>query len=215
MADSDNSRTLPGVASGDFYSFVGAYLPTSTDASTRRILSSETLEDDPAIGVWQKWCRAWQVLSESTTRQQRLEGLLLLDAFPTPHDKATCGQSYDAALDAEEQAAAVESEAAEELWRQPALSIAGAAAKLQAIVAKGQPSATSQDEPWPQLRDVITDLLTIDAASPTPGGHGCGQELGGQPGHERGHRPQPPPKHYPGLTAGNGARASTAALPPP
>ncbi|PLU41490.1 hypothetical protein BMJ28_08900, partial [Sinorhizobium medicae] len=42
-------------------------------------------------------------------------------------------------------------------------SLAGATAKLHAIVSRWQPSVTSDEYPWPQLRAVIADLLKIDA----------------------------------------------------
>jgi hypothetical protein len=71
---------------------------------------------------------------------------------------------YSEALEAEGRAAIVEDQVTETLWDTPAQSIAGATAKLHAIVTKWQPSATSDEYPWPQIRSVVADLLKIDAA---------------------------------------------------
>ncbi|WP_080662719.1 hypothetical protein [Sinorhizobium meliloti] len=54
---------------------------------------------------------------------------------------------------------------AQALWRTPARSVAGATTKLHALGTKWQPSSTSEEEPWPQIRSVIADLLTIDTGS--------------------------------------------------
>ncbi|MDW9813354.1 hypothetical protein CN227_31945 [Sinorhizobium meliloti] len=37
--------------------------------------------------------------------------------------------------------------------------------KLHALGTKWQPSSTSEEEPWPQIRSVIADLLKIDTGS--------------------------------------------------
>ncbi|MGH0327559.1 hypothetical protein [Sinorhizobium meliloti] len=54
---------------------------------------------------------------------------------------------------------------AQALWRTPARSVAGATTKLHALGTKWQPSSTSEEEPWPQIRSVIADLLKIDTGS--------------------------------------------------
>jgi hypothetical protein len=169
MADSDNSRTLSAVTRGDFHSFVASSLPTCPALATTKPLPSHAWDDDPALAVWQQWCKAWQHLSESSLRQQRLESSLFPVASPRPLERAADLRAYDEALEAEDRASVAEDEAAEALWRTPAQSIAGATAKLHAAITKWQPSPTSQEEPWPQIRSVIADLLKIDIASVASG----------------------------------------------
>lgn len=169
MADSDNSRTLSTVTRGDFHSFVTASLPTYQGLTRTETLPLDVCDDDPAVTVWHQWCIAWQRLSESSMRQQRLETKL----FSTADSRLTArearkaaakGARYGDALEAEDRASIAEGEAADLLWETPALSIAGATAKLHAAVTRCQPSPNSAEEPWPQIRGVIADLLKIDLA---------------------------------------------------
>ena len=165
MADSDNSRTLSTVTRGDILSFIAASLPTIPDFATTKPLPSHAWNDDPALAVWQQWCKAWQHLSESSLRQQQLERALFPAVLPPPLEQTAGSRAYDEALEAEDRASVAEDEAAEALWRTPAQSITGATAKLHAAITKWQPSPTSQEDPWPQIRSVIADLLKIDIAS--------------------------------------------------
>ncbi len=165
MADSDNSRTLSTVTRGDFHSLVAASLPTNQEPTRAKQLSSDACDEDPALAIWHQWCAAWQRLSESTLRQQRLEKSLFSVVLPPPLEQAAVLRAYDEALEAEDRASAAEDHAAEALWRTPARSVAGATAKLHAVVTKWQPSSTCQEEPWPQIRSVVADLLEIDTAS--------------------------------------------------
>ncbi|MGH0348857.1 hypothetical protein [Sinorhizobium meliloti] len=166
MADSDNSRTLSAVTRGDFHSFVAASLPTHQELTRTKPLSSDARDEDPALVVWHQWCSAWQRLSESSLRQQRLETRLFATAgsrlsASTPKTAAS-DADYSEALEAEDRAFIAEEHAAQTLWETPAVSVAGAAAKLHATVTKWQPSPDSPEEPWPQIRGVIADLLKID-----------------------------------------------------
>ncbi|MCG5485707.1 MAG: hypothetical protein KK482_18625 [Sinorhizobium meliloti] len=165
MADSDNSRTLSTVTLGDFHSFVAASLPTHQELTRTKRRPPETCNDDPALAVWQQWCSAWQHLSESSLRQQQLERALFPAVLPPPLEQTAGSRAYDEALEAEDRASVAEDEAAKALWRTPARSLAGATAKLHAAITKWQPSPTSQEDPWPQIRSVIADLLKIDIAS--------------------------------------------------
>ncbi|MGK9286700.1 hypothetical protein [Sinorhizobium meliloti] len=169
MADSDNSRTLSAVTRGEFHSFVVASLPTYPELARTKQLSSEAGDDDPTLAVWHQWCAAWQRLSESSLRQQRLEISLFQVVLPLPLEQAAGSQTYSEALEAEDRASIAEEQAADTLWETPAVSVAGAVAKLHAAIIKWQPSPTSQEEPWPQIRIVIADLLKIDMASVASG----------------------------------------------
>ncbi|WP_168878893.1 hypothetical protein [Rhizobium sp. P28RR-XV] len=168
MADSDNSRTLPPVTRGDFHSFVVASLPTYPELSDSISTSPDDCDDDPAFRIWREWCVARQQLIESCVRQQRLETQLFsmvgspLDA-PEAWEAADKEIGYSEALEEEGRALDVENGVAPTLWDAPASSVAGAIAKLHAVVNKWQPSATSDEYPWPQIRSVMADLLRIDA----------------------------------------------------
>ncbi|MDE3787222.1 hypothetical protein I7G00_24960 [Sinorhizobium meliloti] len=165
MADSDNSRTLSTVTRADFHSFVAASLPTSQEFARATRLPSDACNDDPALVVWQQWCNAREHLSESTLRQQRHESSLFSAVLPPPLEQSAGLRAYEKALEAEDRASIAEVQAAETLWKTPAVSVVGATAKLHALVTKWQPSSTSEEEPWPQIRSVIADLLKIDTGS--------------------------------------------------
>ncbi|MDE3814271.1 hypothetical protein I7I49_29285 [Sinorhizobium meliloti] len=159
MADSDNSRTLSTVTR------VAASLPTSQELARATRLPSDACNDDPALVVCKQWCNAREHLSESSLLQQPLERSLFPAVLPPPLEQAAGSRTYSEALEAEDRASIAEEQAAETLWETPAVSIAGAAAKLHAAMTKWQPSPTSQEEPWPQIRSVIADLLKIDTGS--------------------------------------------------
>lgn len=164
MADSDNSRTLSTVTRGDFHSLEAACLPTYPEVAAHQNPGFRRCGDDPAIAAWQQWCSAWQLLSESNAQQQRIEARLF-KAADGPFERDS---GYNEALEAEDRAAIAEDEAAEALWDTPAQSLAGVIAKLHAILSRSQPSPTSPDEPWPQIRGVMADLLAIEKAVDPP-----------------------------------------------
>uniref|UniRef100_UPI000B3629EF hypothetical protein n=1 Tax=Rhizobium sullae TaxID=50338 RepID=UPI000B3629EF len=139
--------------------------------ATPKTVPSDACNDDPALAVWQQWCIAWQHLSESSSRQQRMERSLFSVVLPPPFEQAAGSRAYDEALDAEDRASVAEDRAAESLWRTPAQSVAGATAKLHAAVTRWEPCPTSQEDPWPQIRSVIADLLKIDIGSVASGGN--------------------------------------------
>lgn len=165
MADSDNSRTLSTVTRGDFYSFAAASLPTSQELARATRLPSDACNDDPALVVCKQWCNAREHLSAPSLRQQRHESSLFSAVLPAPLEQSAGLRAYEKALEAEDRVSIAEVHAAEALWRTPARSVAGATAKLHALGTKWQPSSTSEEEPWPQIRSVIADLLKIDTGS--------------------------------------------------
>ncbi|KAA1183897.1 hypothetical protein FP026_07710 [Rhizobium tropici] len=168
MADSDNSRTLPRVTQGDLHSFVAASFPTHPGLVARLTGQLDIQNDDLAFVIWRQWCAARHRLIESCLRQQGLEKRLLA-MVGTPSDTPEAWKAadreigYSEAVQEEERVAASEDEVADMLWDTPAESIVGATAKLHAMLAKWQPSVSSEEYPWPQLRSVIADLLKIDA----------------------------------------------------
>ncbi|MFK0278601.1 hypothetical protein ACIQUG_33380 [Ensifer sp. NPDC090286] len=168
MADSDNSRTLPTVTRGDFHSSVSARLPTYPQVAAHGDSGFERCTEDQAVAAWQNWRAAWDRLSESTHYQQQLETSLFSGKLSSAGERDG-RRVYDDALEDEDRAALAEELAAQALWLTPAPSIAGVAAKLDAIVRRNQPSPDSSDEPWPQIRTVLADLRKIDtSADPSP-----------------------------------------------
>ncbi|MDL2409571.1 hypothetical protein PY650_28875 [Rhizobium calliandrae] len=72
---------------------------------------------------------------------------------------------FSAAKDAEGKAMELDDDIAERLWDTRALTLAGVIGKLHAMLAKGQPSHESEEFPWPQIRSVVEDLISIDAGT--------------------------------------------------
>jgi hypothetical protein len=77
---------------------------------------------------------------------------------------------YSAALHAEREAADQAEKLLEVLARTPATSLAGVAAKLDALLSEGEPSACSAEFPWLQIRTAIEDIGRI--ARQTASGRG-------------------------------------------
>ncbi|MDQ0323083.1 hypothetical protein QO002_005289 [Pararhizobium capsulatum DSM 1112] len=175
MADSDNSRTLPTVTWDDVQSLLAVDLPTFEMLAT----SCNGAFTDPALLAWRQWCVSWQRLSEATLLQQLLEKSYI--SAGSPRLNAANGsvpiatpRQYSDALEAEDRASILEEWAADALWNTQAASIVGVSAKLLAVASKWAPSPVSLEEPWPQIRSVITDLLNIKQAQgashlPAPG----------------------------------------------
>ncbi|WP_159945805.1 hypothetical protein [Rhizobium sp. 18065] len=67
---------------------------------------------------------------------------------------------YTRAKQAEEKAFAMREERLNDLFSQPARSVAGVAAKLHTILAMGEDSP-GDEYPWPQIRAAMTDLLSL------------------------------------------------------
>lgn len=164
MADSDNSRTLSPVTRRDFYSLLGASLPTCQSPSATQNPRFDARGNDLACVAWRAWRTSRRRLAESTFSLQQLEH----PCFPTnsrvQNDEPSRERDYNEAFKAEDRASITEEEAAGALWQTPAHSIAGVTAKLHATVTRWQPFPTSQEEPWRQIRAVISDLLRIDAS---------------------------------------------------
>ena len=76
---------------------------------------------------------------------------------------------YSAALEEEEAAAVYEQHLAENLWSTPSSSLAGIAAKLEALIATGQSREDCEELPWPQLRSALKDLRHLSKNSSASG----------------------------------------------
>jgi len=68
---------------------------------------------------------------------------------------------YSAAKRAELAAAFREQELVEDLMAAPAMTLAGVAAKLDAVLHEGESAEDCTDFPWPQLRAALGDLARV------------------------------------------------------
>ena len=158
MADSDNSRTVSPVTGEEFHSLLVARLTTCPSSSAAQNQTFDAHKDDPAVDAWRVWWASWGLLTESSRRQQQLERILFSIDASLRNGAPDSEPEHQDALEAEDRASITEEEAADTLWQTPSQSIAGVTAKLHAAVTRWQPSPTNQQEPWPQIRAVISDL---------------------------------------------------------
>lgn len=75
------------------------------------------------------------------------------------------GLGYSLAKQAEEAVFAMRAERLTVLFMLPAHSVAGAAAKLHALVAMAEEDGSRDEFPWPQIRAVMTDLINLGDGS--------------------------------------------------
>ncbi|WP_313602449.1 hypothetical protein [Rhizobium sp.] len=126
-----------------------------------------THNEDPSVSLWHDWFEAHQELHRAVFRQQRLEAQLfsrLGSRSRVPKEMWEAAEEengYRAAKNDEFLAAEIDEKCAEKLWLTPARSVTGAAMKLHAILATGEPSIESDEFPWPQVRSVLGDLIRI------------------------------------------------------
>lgn len=70
---------------------------------------------------------------------------------------------YSRAYKAEGEAAQAEWTLANTLWKTPAHSIEGVAAKLHSLIGLEDPAARMDENPWPILRSILADLMRMRA----------------------------------------------------
>ncbi|QKC85718.1 hypothetical protein [Mesorhizobium sp. NZP2077] len=124
-----------------------------SDGRTVTLHSVEALRDVLGVGSADLAVGA-KVEAELAAHQARW------DAF----DRAI---GYSATLRAESEAADRAEALLEGLSETPAISLAGVAANLDAILREGQPSKDDPEFPWPQIRSVLEDIARI-AGRPEP-----------------------------------------------
>jgi hypothetical protein len=138
-----------------------------------------------AEALWRKWQDAEAETQRLCSQQQCLERKLIetvglpCAAIPSEGEKAEADFAahqarwdaadrelgYSAALKAEREAAGRAADLLEMLARTPATSLAGVAAKLDAVLREGQPSEDDPEFPWPQIRSVLEDVVRIGQQS--------------------------------------------------
>ncbi|PWJ84380.1 hypothetical protein C8D77_13314 [Mesorhizobium loti] len=84
-----------------------------------------------------------------------------LAAHQARWDAADRAVGYSAALRSERDAADRAEALLQVLCETPATTLAGVAAKLDAVVKEGQPSENDAEFPWPQIRSAIEDIARI------------------------------------------------------
>lgn len=154
MADSDNTTTLSRVTRANAIAGRAAtvYSPNSLGGGKA---------PDPAIVMWSEWRAAHATTNRLCRLQQRLEADLRLGGGRE--------EDYEAVLRAESVAGARALNLLEQFSEIPAASLAGVVAKLDAVLAEGQPSEDDAEFPWPQLRSVLEDIVRIGRlAEPAP-----------------------------------------------
>ncbi|PBB88978.1 hypothetical protein CK215_30050 [Mesorhizobium sp. WSM3864] len=175
MTDSDNTTTLLPVT--------GTTSPVIMPNSNCRALTCQTEQyTDPAVAIWLR-CQDAQERTERLCRQQQALERKLIEAVGLPcatiqssdgenveadfeahkarWDTADRELGYSATLRAERDAAQRAADLLEVLSRTPATSLAGVAAKLDAVLREGQPSEDDPEFPWPQIRSVLADVVRI------------------------------------------------------
>ena len=85
-----------------------------------------------------------------------------LAAFHADWNAADARIGYSRARAIEDELVEVEASLAEDLWKTVPRSIAGVAAKLHCVLETEDPSCGLEEDPWPQLRTILADLLRMD-----------------------------------------------------
>ncbi|RWH58162.1 MAG: hypothetical protein EOQ83_26390 [Mesorhizobium sp.] len=91
----------------------------------------------------------------------RADAEACLAAHQARWDAADREIGYSATLQAEREAADLAEGLLEVLSETPAASLAGVAAKLDAVIREGQPSKDDAEFPWLQIRSALKDLIRI------------------------------------------------------
>ncbi|TPN81003.1 hypothetical protein FJ987_18600 [Mesorhizobium sp. CU2] len=84
-----------------------------------------------------------------------------LAAHQARWDAAAQEIGYSATLRAEREAADRAEDLLEALSETPAISLAGVAAKLDAVLTEGRSSEDDAEFPWPQIRSALNDVIQI------------------------------------------------------
>ncbi len=168
MADSDNSTTVPAVATGR-----KRWTVTTASSADREAPHSTTLSDR-AVSLAQAWTEAHAATAAHCLKQQQLETALLergssaevVDRHPAGRAGGRQGlrRAYADAKAAEALAGAREQELLERLAHTPALSLAGIAAKLSVIAIEAEDNTDLFDFPVSHVRSALQDLQRLMGA---------------------------------------------------
>lgn len=162
MADSEHSRSLPRVTRRAVMTGAAAVAPSLATAPV--IPTYEAA--DPALAAWRAWWDAHERVAALGGEQRRLEGLAIKALKKAPKEEtAKLTFAYLHAREAECEAMAIEEELVELLQFAPASSLAGIAAKLDAIL-KYQWEEDCLEFPFPQIRSALADLVRLGGLPP-------------------------------------------------
>ncbi|UCI05671.1 hypothetical protein [Mesorhizobium sp. B1-1-8] len=185
MADSDNSTTLPSVIRRELFrattdpavtvwrEWQAAHEETDRLSREQQRLERRLVEE---VGFPKVMIRLSDDRGATPASHEALRGVLGVGSMETEiaakveadlavhqarweaYDRAI---GYSATLRAESEAAGQAETLLEALSETPAISLAGVAAKLDAILREGQPSKDDPEFPWPQIRSVMEDIGRI------------------------------------------------------
>lgn len=166
MADSDNSTTVPAVATGR-----KRWTVTTASSADCEAPHSTTLSDR-AVSLAQAWTEAHAATAAHCLKQQQLETVLLGRSSESVDGQAASRaggrgglrRAYADARAAEALAAAREQELLERLARTPALSLAGIVAKLSVIATEAEDNTDLSDFPVSHVRSALEDLRRLIGA---------------------------------------------------
>ncbi|MEI9406996.1 hypothetical protein [Mesorhizobium argentiipisi] len=182
MADSDNTTTLPRVTHRTAAVGMASAIARSNRNAVAGCEQQASQSSSSAEALWRKWQDADAETQRLCGQQQCLERKLIetvgfpcatiqsldgdkaeadFSAHQARWDAADRELGYSAALQAEREAAGRAADLLEALARTPATSLAGVAAKLDAVLREGQPSEDDPEFPWPQIRSVLEDVIRI------------------------------------------------------
>ncbi|TPK84890.1 hypothetical protein FJ936_13525 [Mesorhizobium sp. B2-4-13] len=180
MADSDNSTTLPSVIRRELFrattdpavavwrEWQAAHEETDRLCREQQRLERKLVEE---VGFPKVMIRLSDDRTATPASHEALRGVLGvmetevaakveadLAAHQARWDASDRAIGYSATLRAESEAAGQAETLLEALSETPAISLAGVAAKLDAILREGQPSKDDAEFPWPQIRSVLEDI---------------------------------------------------------
>jgi len=106
---------------------------------------------------------AFDDVAKATPSIRRMRAFVVaeLGAHQARWDDADQELGYSAALRQEEIWSAEEKQLAKQLFATDAVSIAGIAAKIDALIVTGAPSNTCDEFPWPELRRMRSELVPM------------------------------------------------------
>ena len=183
MADSDNTTSLPLVTSRRASARTAIAATGSHPQTTDCIDIKRDQSTDPAVAAWREWLPKVMiqlpdnkiVTLHSLDAIRDVLGVGSVDvavgakaeadlaAHQARWDTSDRSIGYSATLRAESEAADRAEASLEALSETPAISLAGVAAKLDAILREGQPSKVDAEFPWPHIRSVLEDIDRISA----------------------------------------------------
>ena len=174
MVDSDNTTTLPYVTRRKMLSGTAIAMGALGSGAFAFDTVMREASSDPVLTLWRQWQDAHR-LAERLSREAIHDVLRL-----APEEAAACAEAeaefaahklrwdradrdigYTATVQAERESADRASDLLDAMAALPATSLAGVAAKLEAVLREGNISEDGSEFPWPHIRSALDDLARI------------------------------------------------------